>query len=248
MNRLGASALVAAIILVFGRLPTFASEAAIRENEINPWRNKNGSLVDGAVLMSPGGAGRPSSGPASARNAGLAEETGKPLRVVLPANLPMAGVASAFEQGEEIGIEPAALYEMPREEYNTYAGGDPRALNDRGIDYADTKWRRQARITGIRMRMLNGPELAVAYDGISTNLEQGSRTSAGAVAPINTRWEMAAINNFTAYESKPTGAEAALDAVTIRLNGNPSVSKRPWAAITPFAGMRDGRGRGIGVS
>ncbi len=153
------------------------------------------------------------------------------------------GVPAAFETpgGRRLRV-------APRDEYNQLGGGDPMAMNDRGIDSMDTKWRRQARITGVRMRMLNGPEFAFAADGVNSTTERGARTHEGAVVPLNPRWELAALNDFAFFKRKDNGARAGYEALTLRLGANPSVSFRPWVAVTPYTGLWDGDGVGVGLS
>jgi hypothetical protein len=189
---------------------------------INPWRTGDGGLA-----------------------AGTAAGGGEPREVDGPG--PVNPWRREGGDGPEGGVDLAAL-PPPRNEYNTLAGGNPRAMNDRGIDTADTKWRRQARITGVRLRMLNGPEAGYSREGFLTNLEEGARHALGATAPVNVRWEMAALNTLSSYRLRESGARAGLDSLTLRLGGNPSVSKRPWFSITPFAGLGDADGRGLGVS
>ncbi|MCL2001148.1 MAG: hypothetical protein FWG74_06905 [Planctomycetes bacterium] len=136
---------------------------------------------------------------------------------------------------------------VPRAELNV-AGSGERAMYDRGIDSMDTKWRRQARLTGVRMRMLNGPEFAYAMDGISSGTEWGSRNHAGAVVPLNTRWELAALNTLSVFQLKEAGNRAGYEALSLRVGANPSVSFRPWLAVTPYVGLWEGNGAGVGLS
>ena len=135
---------------------------------------------------------------------------------------------------------------VPRDEFNRFAGGT--AMRDRGIDSADTRWRRQARLTGVQMRMLNGPEGVLHSEGVSSTSEKGGRTYAGAVVPLSPRWELAVINKLASFELKETGRKAGLDALRLRVGANPSVSFRPWFEMTPYIGLRDRGGGGVGLA
>lgn len=85
------------------------------------------------------------------------------------------------------------------------------ANQDRGIDSADVKWRRQARLTGVQVRMLNGPEAMISGDGFSSDTERGVRTRQGAVAPINNRWKLAALNRLNFFSMKEGGGDAGME-------------------------------------
>lgn len=135
---------------------------------------------------------------------------------------------------------------VPRDEFNRFAGST--AMLDRGIDSADTRWRRQARLTGVNMRMLNGPEGTLHFDGVSSSTEKGGRTFAGVVVPLNPRWELAVINKLASFELKETGRKAGVDALTLRVGANPSVSFRPWFELTPYVGLHDRGGGGVGMA
>ncbi len=135
---------------------------------------------------------------------------------------------------------------VPRDAFNRFAGGG--ATDDRGIDSADTKWRRQARTTGVRMRMLNGPEAAFSSEGVSSSSERGSRNFMGAVVPLNPRWELTALNKLADFKQLESGNRAGLDALTLRIGANPSVSFRPWFEATPYIGLGDRGGWGVGFA
>lgn len=139
-----------------------------------------------------------------------------------------------------------ALRVAPRDEFNRFAGST--GMLDRGIDSADVKWRRQARETGGRMRMLIGPEGAFASDLTSSETERGGRNYLGAVMPLNPRWELAVINKLALFRLEATGRRAGLDAVTFRFGANPAVSFRPWFEATPYMGLGDREGGGIGFA
>lgn len=192
---------------------------------INPWRNADGSLVAGSVGVA-----------STAALANLAE----------PATVEQgASDTDGFVAYRDLGDH--ATRTVPRELYEPLEADDTAAL-DRGIDSADTKWRRQARTTGVRMRMLNGPEANTAVELPSSGTEKGLRHYAGAVVPLNSRWELAVLNRLGMFELKETGGKAGLESVTVRVGANPSVSFRPWFAVTPYTGLRDGDGVGVGIS
>ncbi len=95
-------------------------------------------------------------------------------------------LAGAREEEEEhvVGYRRMGdnrLRVMPRDEFNTFGGST--AMMDRGIDSADTRWRRQARVTGVRMRMLNGPQGTLHGESASSETETGGRAHAGVVVP-----------------------------------------------------------------
>lgn len=135
----------------------------------------------------------------------------------------------------------------PLGEFNRL-GAPTTAVADRGIDSSDVKWRRQARITGVRMRMLNGPEIAGDTDYFSSDYERGTRFHLGGIMPVNSRWELAALSRTGAFQLRETGERAGVEAVTLRIGANPSVSFRPWLSITPYTGLWQSDALGVGVA
>ncbi|MDR1744912.1 MAG: hypothetical protein LBS30_04075 [Planctomycetota bacterium] len=163
---------------------------------------------------------------------------------------PPDGPPGAGEDGEpmivSVNLGSRSVRVVPRDEFNRFAGST--AMRDGGIDPADVRWKRQARTTGMRMRMLNGPEGMLGSEPVSSNTEKGARTYAGAVVPLNPRWELAVINIIASFKLKETGRDAGLDALRIRLGANPSVSFRPWLELTPYAGLGERDGGGLGLA
>jgi hypothetical protein len=70
----------------------------------------------------------------------------------------------------------------------------------------------------------------------------------GAVVPLNPRWEMTVRNMLADFKQSETGNTAGLEAVALRLGANPSVSFRPWFEATPYLGLGDREGWGVGLA
>ena len=255
-----------AALLLIAACRVGAAEAVIPIDVgwVNPWRNLDGSIAFGSVLD-------------YVEEDGVvpASTAGEPVRPGMEgARIESYRLAASFPGADPIGDDGMATEAVnsgmaqappdagdyqamigaglpvppPRDEFNRLGGSTATILEDRGIDSADTKWRRQARLQGVRMRMLNGPEAAFAWDGYSSDTERGWRGHAGAVVPLNPRWELAILDKTAFFEQKEDGRTAGLEALTLRLGANPSQSFRPWVAVTPYVGLDDGDGVGVGLS
>ncbi|MDR3211897.1 MAG: hypothetical protein LBU79_08280 [Planctomycetota bacterium] len=124
---------------------------------------------------------------------------------------------------------------------------DDQAAQGRGIDYSDVKWRRQARMTGIHLRMLNGPEGELVGDFYSSEAEQIWRETAGITLPLNNRWELAAFASLGQFSLRQESGDAGLESLRLRLGVNPSRKLRPWFALNPYRGTRDSKAMGLGM-
>lgn len=217
----------------------------------NPWRNADGTLTDKSVLVTgnedDGRGGVFHSLPVAGWDG---EGGGEGLSAMLPVRSSLGVSAADFPLEKSVvgSGKPAPARATPRTEYNRLAGGDPGAMNDRGIDSADVKWRRQARLQGERMRMLNGPEFAMSSAMSMSDTERGLRLLVGAVMPLNPRWELAALNSLGLFTLKETGERAGRDILTLRLGPGPNATFRPWIALTPYMNFGAASGGGAGLS
>lgn len=127
----------------------------------------------------------------------------------------------------------------PRKQYNTFAGGSSTEILSGGTD---TRLKRKARLQGIRMRMLYGPETLYHGSFISSDTERGSRHVAGAVMPLNERWEITLLNHLSLFSLKEDNRSAGRESMLVRVGMGQGESFRPWFALTPYTNFGDARG------
>lgn len=133
----------------------------------------------------------------------------------------------------------------PRKQYTPLRGSDSTEGLSGG---ADTPSKRKARLQGMRMRMLYGPEATYHGSFIRSASEYGSRHVAGAVAPVSERWEIAALNHVSLFSLKSGDHRAGRESMLVRVGMNPGSSLRPWFALTPSINFGDARGEHVGIA
>lgn len=133
----------------------------------------------------------------------------------------------------------------PRKPYNSLAGGDSTEVLSGG---PDTPWKRKARLQGIRMRMLQGPEALYHGSFISSDSEYGSRHVAGAVMPLNERWELSALNHVSVFSVRQENQGAGRESMHLRVGMGPGKSFRPWFSLAPYINFGDARGERASIA
>lgn len=133
----------------------------------------------------------------------------------------------------------------PRKEYNTSTDGNSAEVLSKG---ADTPWKRKARLHGMRMRMLHGPEAMYHGSFISSDSEYGSRHIAGAVVPVHEHWEIITLNHLSVFSLKQGNHNAGREAMVVRVGMGPGKSFRPWFALSPYFNFGDAHGEGASIA
>lgn len=112
----------------------------------------------------------------------------------------------------------------------------------------DTTLKRKARLQGIRMRALYGPEVAYQGGFINAEDEVGSRHTIAATMPLTEIWELAAFDNLSFFSLKNESSSASRESMTLRFGMNPGRKFRSWFALTPYFNFGDADGTGLGVT
>lgn len=136
--------------------------------------------------------------------------------------------ASAESEEEESASGAKSPYDSPGEE--------------------DTLLKRRARLQGMRMRRLYGPELAYQGFFINSKEESGSRHTVAATMPLTESWEGAVFEHVSFFSLKRGNDSAGRESARLRIGMNPGRSFRPWFALTPYFNFGEAEGQGLGVA
>lgn len=112
----------------------------------------------------------------------------------------------------------------------------------------DSVLKRKARLLGMRMRILYGPEATYQGDFIDSQDEKGSRHTVTATIPLTEIWEGAVFDHLSIFSLKKRKSYVGRESMRLRIGMNPGRTLRPWFALTPYVNFGDAEGQGVGIT
>lgn len=109
-------------------------------------------------------------------------------------------------------------------------------------------WKRRARLIGMHIRALHGPEAAYQGFFINSREERGSRHTVAATAPLTEFWEGAVFSHASLFSLKRGKGNAGRESLRLRIGMNPGRTFRPWFALTPYVNFGEADGQGLGIA
>lgn len=149
----------------------------------------------------------------------------------------LPGSLAALRANIHIGVDP-------EQRENSSVAENPYDI----LREEDTALKRKARLQGMRMRTLYGPEAAYQGAFVDSQEESGSRHTFAAVMPLAEIWEGAVFNHLSFFSLKGGNDTAGRESVNLRIGMNPGRTFRPWFALTPYFNFGDAEGQGVGIA
>lgn len=112
----------------------------------------------------------------------------------------------------------------------------------------DTVWKRRARLIGMHLRALHGPEAAYQSAFFDLEEQRGSRHTLATVMPLTEIWEGAVFEHLSSFSLKNGNHSAGQESMSLRVGMNPGRTFRPWFALTPYFNFGEANGQGLGIA